>query len=201
VVVHPIDAKADQRRAQLAESALQTLSELGYARTSVRDIAQNSEFSHGVLHYYFKDKAELIVYSVRLYKTRCATRYDYVVATATTPEELVEGFVAKLRESLQSEAPMHRLWYDLRVQGMYIPEYQPDVLEIDALLEDMTWRVVSKYAELLGREVALPRDVIYGALDGVFQKALLEFLSGDKEAVLRLGEQARRALPLFVSAG
>ena len=66
MVVHPIDERADQRRTQLAESALRTLSELGYARTSVRDIAQNSEFSHGVLHYYFKDKAELIVYSVRL---------------------------------------------------------------------------------------------------------------------------------------
>ena len=196
-----MDVKADQRRAQLAESALRTLSELGYARTSVRDIAQNSEFSHGVLHYYFKDKAELIVYSVRLYKTRCATRYDYVVATATTPEELADGFVAKLRESLVNEAPMHRLWYDLRAQGMYIADYQPDVLEIDALLEDMTWRVVSRYAELLGREVALPRDVIYGALDGVFQKALLHFLSGDEDAPKRLGEQARGALPLFVTAG
>jgi AcrR family transcriptional regulator len=196
-----MDAKADQRRAQLAESALQTLSELGYARTSVRDIAQNSDFSHGVLHYYFKDKAELIVYSVRLYKTRCATRYDYVVATATTPEELVDGFVEKLRESLVNEAPMHRLWYDLRVQGMYIADYQPDVLEIDALLEDMTWRVVARYAELSGREVAVPSDVIYGAMDGVFQTALLHFLSGDQDAPTRLGEQARGALPLFVAAG
>jgi TetR/AcrR family transcriptional regulator, transcriptional repressor of bet genes len=196
-----MDRKADQRRTQLAESALQTLSELGYARTSVRDIAQNSDFSHGVLHYYFKDKAELIVHSVRLYKTRCATRYDYVVATATTPEELVDGFVAKLRESLVNEATMHRLWYDLRAQGMYIAEYQPDILEIDALLEDMTWRVVSRYAELLGREVALPPDVVYGALDGVFQKALLHYLSGDEDAPTRLGEQARGALPLFVAAG
>ena len=201
MVVHPIDVKADQRRAQLAESALQTLSELGYARTSVRDIAQNSEFSHGVLHYYFKDKAELIVYSVRLYKTRCATRYDYIVATATTPEELVDGFVAKLTESLVNEATMHRLWYDLRAQGMYIADYQPDVLEIEALLEDMTWRVVSRYAELLGREVTQSRDVIYGALDGVFQKALLHFLSGDEDAPARLGEQARGALPLFVAVG
>ena len=43
--------KFAERRAQLAESALLTLSELGYARTSLREIAQNSEFSHGVLHY------------------------------------------------------------------------------------------------------------------------------------------------------
>jgi AcrR family transcriptional regulator len=57
--------KFAQRRAQLAASALQTLSELGYARTSMREIAQNSEFSHGVLHYYFRDKVELITFCVR----------------------------------------------------------------------------------------------------------------------------------------
>ena len=41
--------KFAERRAQLADAALQTLAELGYARTSLREIAQNSQFSHGVL--------------------------------------------------------------------------------------------------------------------------------------------------------
>ena len=45
------------RRTQLADAALQTLAELGYARTSLREIAQNSEFSHGVLHYYFPTRS------------------------------------------------------------------------------------------------------------------------------------------------
>jgi len=61
--------KFAERRAQLAVAALQTLAELGYARTSLRDIAQNSEFSHGVLHYYFSDKFELITFCVRQCKT------------------------------------------------------------------------------------------------------------------------------------
>src|ERR1700712_264676 len=76
--------KFAERRAQLAASALQTLSEQGYARTSLRDIAQNSEFSHGVLHYYFNDKVDLITHCVREYKARCVTRYDQIAATATT---------------------------------------------------------------------------------------------------------------------
>ena len=53
--------KFAERRAELADAALQTLSELGYARTSLREIAQNSEFTHGVLHYYFRDKVDLIL--------------------------------------------------------------------------------------------------------------------------------------------
>ena len=69
---HPPDPveKYDERRTQLAISALATLGELGYARTSLREIAQNSEFSHGVVHYYFADKLELITHCVRYYKAQ-----------------------------------------------------------------------------------------------------------------------------------
>src|SRR6478752_5032133 len=80
--------KFAERRAQLADSALLTLSELGYARTSLREIAQNSEFSHGVLHYYFRDKVDLITHCVREYKARCVTRYDQIAASATTADAL-----------------------------------------------------------------------------------------------------------------
>ena len=80
--------KFAERRDQLAAAALQTLAELGYANTSLRDIAQNSAFSHGVLHYYFADKFELITYCVRQYKAECVTRYDSIVATAGSADEL-----------------------------------------------------------------------------------------------------------------
>ena len=115
--------KHDERRDQLAESALRTLGELGYARTSLREIANNSEFSHGVVHYYFADKLELIVYCVRYYKARCVTRYDGVVADSTSAEGLLDAFAAKLVETVLDEAPMHCLWYDLRTQSMF--EEQP----------------------------------------------------------------------------
>ena len=85
----------DARRDQLAESALLTLGELGYARTSLREIADNSAFSHGVVHYYFDDKLELIVYCVRYYKARCVHRYDAVVADSTSGPGLLDAFAAQ----------------------------------------------------------------------------------------------------------
>src|SRR6195256_5465391 len=87
--LQPRDHKFAERRAELGEAALQTLAELGYARTSLREIAQNSEFSHGVLHYYFTDKVDLILCSVRQYKARCVKRYDEVTTTATSFDELI----------------------------------------------------------------------------------------------------------------
>src|ERR1700746_433689 len=59
------EEKFNARRLELAEAALETLGELGYARTSLREIAQKSPFSHGVFHYYFSDKTDLICCCVR----------------------------------------------------------------------------------------------------------------------------------------
>src|SRR6476619_1247208 len=187
----------DERRDQLAESALLTLGELGYARASLREIAANSPFSHGVVHYYFNDKIELIVYCVRYYKARCVHRYDAVVSDSTSGPGLLDAFAAKLRETLEDEAPMHRLWYDLRTQSMFEESLREAVTMIDQTLEDMIWRVVSRYAELSGAEVAMTPSAAYGVLDGLFQQALLGYLTGDQQETLdTLTDQVHALMPL-----
>lgn len=191
--------KHDERRRALADSALRTLGELGYARASLREIANNSEFSHGVVHYYFHDKLELIVYCVRQYKATCVHRYDGVVADATTAEGLVEAFADKLAETIVEEAPMHRLWYDLRSQSMFEESLREAVLQIDQTLEDMVWRVVSTYADLAGRPPAMTPHVTYGLLDGLFQQALLGYLC-EREGVLDdLRAQVRELMPVLLA--
>ena len=183
--------KFAERRAELAEAALQTLSELGYARTSLREIAQNSEFTHGVLHYYFSDKVDLILCSVRQYKARCVTRYDEVTARATTYDELMEGFLESLGDTVRQEAHMHRLWYDIRAQALFEAAFRDDVAEIDKSLENMIWRIVCRFGELTGEPQTLPASVIYALLDGLFQQCLLKHLSGDTGAVAQLQADVR----------
>lgn len=198
---NPID-KHDARRRALADSALRTLGELGYARSSLREIANNSPFSHGVVHYYFSDKLELIVYGVRQYKAVCVTRYDGVVAGATTTEGLVSAFADKLCETIVDEAPMHRLWYDLRAQSMFEENLREAVQQIDQTLEDMVWRVVTRAAELAGTDVALSSHTVYGMLDGVFQQALLRYLPGrEQEALENLRSEVYEIVPLILRPG
>ena len=194
----PRDHKFAERRAELGEAALQTLAELGYARTSLREIAQNSEFSHGVLHYYFTDKLDLILCSVRQYKARCVKRYDEVTATAATFDELLDGFVDALGNTLRKEAPLHRLWYDLRAQSLFEEAFRADVAEIDKSLEKMIWRVMSRFAEITGQPVRLPSNVAYAMFDGLFQQGLLKHLSGDKRAVATMQSNVRLVVSQLV---
>ncbi|HYQ65447.1 TetR/AcrR family transcriptional regulator [Actinophytocola sp.] len=174
--------KFAQRRAQLANSALRTLAELGYARTSLREIAQNSEFSHGVLHYYFRDKVDLITYCVRQYKAATINRYDQVLAASATADELRERFVTGMATSLRRDTDMHRLWYDLRAQSMFEESFRDDVREIQSSIERMVVRIVQLYAERAGLHVALPPRLVYALVDGAFQHALLSHLAGDERS-------------------
>ncbi len=186
--------KFAERRTQLAESALQTLSELGYARTSLRDIAQNSEFSHGVLHYYFRDKVDLIIQAVKQYKAECVKRYDEVVATAHTALALKNGFSVVLAATLREDASMHRLWYDLRNQSLFEESFRADVIEIDESLQRMIWRIVSQYAELSGASLAVSSSAAYAIFDGLFQHALLRHLAGQHDAAPHLQESVETTL-------
>ena len=153
--------KFGDRRRELAESALRTLGELGYARTSLREIASNSEFSHGVVHYYFHDK---------------------------------------LVETLVDEAPMHRLWYDLRSQSMFEASLRDAVASIDSALEEMIWRILTRYSELSGIAPSVTAPVAYGLLDGLFQQALLGHLAGRPAALDELRTEAGQALRLVFPA-
>lgn len=191
--------KFETRRRELAVATLQTLADLGYARTSLREIAQNSEFSHGVLHYYFADKRDLITQAVRQYEEVCVTRYDDVVANAGTAEELRNGFVDMFFGTLKADAHLHRLWYDLRNQSLFDESFRNDVLDIDGRRQEMIWRVLSRYAELSGTEPATSQATAYATLDGVFQLALLHQLSEMDDQVTSLAQELTRLLDLLVA--
>ncbi|MCW2857999.1 MAG: TetR family transcriptional regulator [Marmoricola sp.] len=194
-----VSTNHDARLEQLAESALATLGKLGYARASLHEIADNAEFSDADVHSYFDDKIDLVVYCVKYYKAKCVHRYDGVVEGATTPQELIEGFAAKLGETIREDAPMHRLWYDLRSQSMFEPRLREVVTMIDRTLEEMVWRVVDRYAELVGKPlIAANSSAVYGMLDGLFQQTLLIYADGGEPMIEALADEVRELLPLLV---
>ena len=195
----PVD-KFEDRRRELADAALLTLADLGYARTSLRTIAENSPFSHGLLHYYFADKVELITYCVRRYKAACVQRYEGVVAEAATPEQLAVACGDGLAATLGDAPLMHRLWYDLRSQSMFEEAFRDDVAEIDESLEQMIWRMVIAYADITESKPTCSPSEAYAMFDGLFQQALLRHLAGSATALDDLRRACSELLPRLVDA-
>jgi hypothetical protein len=107
----------------------------------------------------------------------------------------MKGFLEKLGETVRDEARMHRLWYDLRSQSLFEEAFRDDVAEIDKSLEDMVWRIASRYASLGGRQPVVSPGALYALFDGLFQRCLLRHLSGDRKAIADLREEVDRLLP------
>ncbi len=173
------------------------MAELGIARTTLRDIAQNSGFSHGILHYYFTDKIELITCSVRQYKAECVTRYDDAIATTSSPAQFKSEVGALLSGTLRAAGPIHRIWYDLRNFSQFDARYRADVTDIEQSLERTVWRVVSRYSDLADAPILLPCPATYAAFDGLFRRALAAHLAGDRSAADELERDAARLLEVI----
>lgn len=192
--------KFEARRGELADATLQTLGELGFARTSLREIAQKTAFSHGVLHYYFRDKVELITYCVRRYKEHCVTRYDEIVEQAATAAELAALFADALVGTMLEDTAMHRLWYDMRSQAMFERALEPTVVDLDRQLEEMIWRVVSRHAELRHTVPAVSSVTAYSVFDGLFENCLIRHLTGDADAAERLRTESAWLISTLTTA-
>lgn len=194
----PVD-KVEARRRELAGAALRTLAERGYANTSLREIAQNSEFTHGVLHYYFADKTELIISCVRVYKERCVRHYDDVDRLSSSTEDLVERFQAALARSLRDDCYEQRLWYDLRAQSLFEPSFREPVAAIDTVLRTMVWRILTRYAQLCGGQLNVDPETAYALFDGVFSHAVQKQLADCPDVQTWLADRVGLLMPRLVT--
>ncbi len=166
--------KRDEKKRKIAESTLNALKELGYASTSLRDIAAKSDLSLGMLHYYFEDKTELIIYCVSIYKQDFVRGMSEAIDGAQNRDQMIAAFAEALVRSIIDDNSVHRLWYDIRNQAMFDAAFQPIVAEVEAMLIDVVRRALCSAGQP-GRDV----EIKYALLDGVFRYLMQKQITGD----------------------
>ncbi|MFC4261153.1 TetR/AcrR family transcriptional regulator [Marinobacter lacisalsi] len=162
---------------ELASHAIIALSELGYARTGLRDIATLSGRSVGALTYYFDDKIDLISYCVRLYKEQFVRQIDAAMSGHNSSTSIMEAVTSAFAWAIEHDAHKHRLWYDIRSQALFEEAFRPVVREI----EDNLIAMVVRFLTRLGRPVD-NGQTMYFVLDGLFRVHLQAALEGDTHA-------------------
>lgn len=172
--------RAEKKR-ELARHAISTLGRIGYARTSLRDIAEQSDVSLGVLHYYFEDKIELISFCVQMYKDEFIDDLDTAVLESATPEAAGQALVDRLVAVMRDQTSTHMLWYDISAQALFDPVFRPVVAEIEAALVGVVARVLRRF----GADEA-DATATYMVFDGIFRHHLLRHVGGDAEALQKM---------------
>ena len=157
--------KRDEKKRQIAQSAISALKELGYANTGLRDIAAKSDLSLGMLHYYFEDRSDLIIYCVRIYKHEFVRAITQAVEHAQGRDEVAQAFAEALAVSIIRDEETHRLWYDIRTQAMFDAAFRPAVAEIEALLIN----AVRIGFDKAGTVDPADESLAYAMIDGAFR--------------------------------
>jgi AcrR family transcriptional regulator len=190
----PVDAKRN-----LAEHAINTLARLGFAQTSLRDIAECSGLSVGVIHYHFKDKTDLVGYCTQLYKQEFVRSIDAAANGATTPDDVAKAFIESAVATVSSKkaAERHRLWYDIRGQAMFDSRFNVVLNEIEAALIAMSERLIARIVQTGGRPLNVTAIQFYTIIDGFFRFYLQRRLNGDPRAASDLREELKKMLQLM----
>lgn len=79
------DARFDARRKQIVDGLMKCMQTKPYQKISIKEIAQAAGLSHGLLHYYFSSKDEILYELVRV------TMQDYLSSVKTLSERLDRG--------------------------------------------------------------------------------------------------------------
>lgn len=158
------EARREEKRRQIAKSALQALMAYGCAGTTMRDIAEQSQLSLGMLHYYFEDRRDLVIYCLGLYRVGFMARFERLVEAAETRDDLISSLASGLSDAVMSETLVNRFWYDIRSQSLFDPAILPVVADFEAALIDLGRRLADR--------IGFPPDEIelrFAMLEGVFR--------------------------------
>lgn len=180
--------KRDEKKKQIARSAIKALQQLGYANTGLRDIAADADMSLGSLHYYFEDKTELIIYCVTRYKEDFVHDIAEKLQLANDVGSLIDGFALALADTIIDDSETHQLWYDIRSQSQFDPTFRPVVLEIEASMLALVETAAT------GMKLNIDHVTEYAALDGIFRYLLQERRFGEEKSRDELREVFRRYL-------
>lgn len=187
-------AKLEERRAELALSALNTVARRGFANTSLRDIATDSPYSHGVLHYYFSDKWELVAHCLTTFNERRSGFLAELTHADFTAEEFRAAIARTVADGVRDNISGYVVWYDLRSQPGIDASVAQTIGRIDKERRFGAQYVTARHAELAGAQPVYSADTSYALSDGLIQHGVRRHVAGDPDALAWLGREVERFL-------
>jgi AcrR family transcriptional regulator len=110
-------AKRDQKIDAILSSTIQLLAERGYADTSIADIANHAKVYKSLLHYYFKDKEELVSKALASRSNTIIQPAKEALSSVKSADELVDGAVSFFRRDIEQNPDFFGLIFETWCTG------------------------------------------------------------------------------------
>lgn len=161
-------------RARIIEAAYRTLAEQGYEATTVKEIARAAEVAPGLVHYYFRDKDELLATVLREMAERRLTQ-DARNRALLAPREAIARALALAQRRVTEEPGWYRLRYEFFALGLRNAAMTPGVAELLANGRQGVQAFTAHDSDPdAARDAEALAAILLGALDGLALQKLVD---------------------------
>ena len=106
-----------EKSERILRAALTLLAKKGYENTTINDIADVASVSRGLLHYYFKDKEDLVSKALTFGFGSMWEASIGSLARTTTAEGLADGMIDVLKKNMQQNPDFSALLFEMWVSS------------------------------------------------------------------------------------
>jgi AcrR family transcriptional regulator len=113
----PRQVKKEEKIEKVLAAALSLLAKKGYENTTINDIADEAQISRGLLHYYFKDKEDLVAHALTY---GFGPMWDSSVGKiqgARSPQQLVDTMIEVLQTNIRQNPDFSALLFEMWVSA------------------------------------------------------------------------------------
>ncbi len=117
--------KSADKKTQILEALNQCLQAKPFDQTSIKDIAQAAGVNHGLLHYYFKNKEDILIhyidYVIDHYRALFADWLSQKEGEGTIGRELIDAFFTFMNEKITLNRPLSTVFIEIWEIAVYHP--------------------------------------------------------------------------------
>jgi len=184
------EERRESTRRVVLDATVQSLLELGYAKTTTLEVQRRAGLSRGALLHHFPSKAELMADAVRYLAVLRGKELHQLAVRLPDGVDRVDAGIDLLWESFTG--PLFHVALELRGAARTDPELRDLLVDVERELRD---NIVAQCRELFGDEIA-GRDGFERAIDTSLQL----MIGASMSAMLhREPERARELLKVWKS--
>jgi AcrR family transcriptional regulator len=190
-----VQTKQIDRRAQIIEAAIESLKEVGYAGTSIREIARRGGFNSALISYYFGGLHKLLLAALDHSSETRMRRYSHAADEASNLEELMEVARQIYREDV--EGGHITIFSEMVAASLAHRELGPELIARSEPWLDFVEDAIRKAAgdsPLL--QLLPPRELAYAVICFYLGVNVMTQLDKDNTRINELFELANRLAPL-----
>lgn len=189
------EGRTIDRRAQIIEAAIESLKDVGYAGTSIREIARRGGFNSALISYYFDGLHGLLLAALDHSSAIRMERYERAVEEASDLEELT-AVARRIYE--EDRAGGHiTIFSEMVAASLAHPELRAElVARSEPWLAFVEGAIRKAAGESPVLQILPPREIAYAVICFYLGVNLMTQLESDNSRVEALFELANRLAPV-----